>query len=350
MPRLPALDGLRGVAVLLVFVYHVGITGWPGLSLPLTDGRLLIGGGFVGVQLFFALSGYLITSILLAELERAEQLNLGRFYLRRVRRLYPALLAVCVALVVISLATGELAPATALSEAARALTYTSNVWELPVWLKHTWSLSVEEQFYVVWPLLAWGVFRLGGRKLVGWFALALAGGVMVCRHTQDLSLHANYFVLRWDAPLAGCAVAAFGFAPRRALVWAVPVLVAHSLTMPMVYDAWPYTLTAIASAVVVAGATNFRALESSVLRHFGTISYGLYCWHGLLMHLALPWWAWAWLSLLVAEMSWRYVESPFISRARPGEADPSASPAPGSPPPSRELSSVGSSRAPAASS
>ena len=145
------LDGLRAVAVLAVVLYHLNV-GWAS-------------GGLLGVGVFFVLSGYLITDLLLAEREREGAIALGRFWLRRARRLLPAL---WVMLVVVTLWIAFLVPsqvAGVRGDLVAALLYFSNWWYAfqhvsyfasfgaPSPLGHLWSLAVEEQFYLVWPLL-----------------------------------------------------------------------------------------------------------------------------------------------------------------------------------------------------
>src|SRR3954469_21292126 len=148
---LPGLDGLRAVAVLAVVAYHQDLAWAPG--------------GFLGVDIFFVLSGYLITGILRAEWDRRGRLDLHRFWIRRARRLLPALavlvVAICAAATVLD--RGQLHGLRA--DVAAAASYTSNWWQLaadhsyfarfspPSLLQHLWSLAVEEQFYLVWPLL-----------------------------------------------------------------------------------------------------------------------------------------------------------------------------------------------------
>jgi peptidoglycan/LPS O-acetylase OafA/YrhL len=151
--RLPALDGLRAVAVLAVLGYHAGLSWLPG--------------GLLGVDAFFVLSGYLITSLLLAEWQRTGRIDLRRFWVRRARRLLPALLLVVLAVAVTG---GWLVGATGTAglrwDALAALGYVAN-WRfalsgqgyfdhftVPSPLLHLWSLGVEEQFYLIWPLLA----------------------------------------------------------------------------------------------------------------------------------------------------------------------------------------------------
>ena len=162
LPYLPGLDGLRALAVVAVLLYHAGLSWIPG--------------GFLGVEVFFVLSGYLITSLLLAEWRAEGSVDLKAFWLGRARRLLPALYL----LVVVTLAyailflPGEVAGLR--SDALAAFGYATN-WYLvfnhesyfeavgrPSLLKHLWSLAVEEQFYLFWPVLFWLGISLGATR------------------------------------------------------------------------------------------------------------------------------------------------------------------------------------------
>src|SRR5215470_7724441 len=172
-PRLayrPGLDGLRALAVIGVFVYHSRIDWLPG--------------GFLGVDLFFVLSGYLITSLLLVEWEARNRIDLRRFWLRRARRLLPALVVVVLGALVLSaiFARGDLAHTR--SDTVSSLLYYTN-WHLilanhsyfvlhgnPSLLQHLWSLAVEEQFYLIWPLLLVPGLVLLGRKRLPMLVIA----------------------------------------------------------------------------------------------------------------------------------------------------------------------------------
>ncbi|MGH9263635.1 MAG: acyltransferase family protein [Acidimicrobiales bacterium] len=173
LPHLPALDGLRALAVAAVFAYHADVR-WAR-------------GGFLGVDVFFVISGFLITAVLLSEWRRDEWLDVVHFWKRRALRLLPALLLL---LIVVRLVVPFLAPDQAgrlRGDVRAALAYVSN-WRLifehqsyfeaagrPPLLQHLWSLAVEEQFYLVWPLVLWaglGVRRKARRLF--WFIVAAA--------------------------------------------------------------------------------------------------------------------------------------------------------------------------------
>jgi peptidoglycan/LPS O-acetylase OafA/YrhL len=138
MRRIDSLDGLRALAVLLVFVGHVDQRGLPG--------------GYVGVEVFFVISGYLITALLLHEQRRTGAISLRHFYVRRMLRLWPALLLFVVVVAPISALDHIGEPA---ADGTAALLYLTDFWanasEHFSLLLHTWSLAVEEQFYLVWP-------------------------------------------------------------------------------------------------------------------------------------------------------------------------------------------------------
>jgi peptidoglycan/LPS O-acetylase OafA/YrhL len=268
----PSLDGLRGIAVLTVIAGHAGT--------PFLDGRA----GFVGVALFFALSGFLITALLLDEWAETGRIRLIAFVGRRVRRLAPALivfLAVC-------LVTGV---ATASTVAPVAL-YVGNcayIGGLQLGaLAHTWSLSVEEQFYVLWPgLLA--VALAVGRLRAAWSvaAIAVIGSLVASLALIAAGAPADRAWFGSDgwaaAILLGAIVAITAHRTGRipALGWvaggATIVLVALTMVPGTVLIV---PLAAMAAAPVVAWvAAHPAVLTWRWLRFTGRISYGMYLWH-----------------------------------------------------------------------
>ena len=151
--RVTALDGLRGIAVLAVLVFHA----WP----------TFLRGGFVGVDMFFVLSGFLITTGLVRGVDAGRGVALGTFWMKRVRRLIPAMLMALVGTTALAWLAVDEFPAGLGRQWFGALTYTSN-WVMileggdyfnrasPPLFEHLWSLAIEEQFYILWPLLLWG--------------------------------------------------------------------------------------------------------------------------------------------------------------------------------------------------
>ncbi|HEX9258687.1 MAG TPA: acyltransferase, partial [Acidimicrobiales bacterium] len=172
---LPGLDGLRAISVAAVLLYHADLAWIPG--------------GFLGVEVFFVISGYLITLLMLNERERTGMIDLRNFWLRRARRLLPALytLLALVALYSVVFLRDELARLR--EDILAAFFYVTN-WYLivsessyfdrlgrPSLLRHLWSLAVEEQFYLLWPIAMWVMLRLFGSRLKP-MAITIASGVM----------------------------------------------------------------------------------------------------------------------------------------------------------------------------
>ncbi len=191
----PGLDGLRGVAVLAVLAFHAGL-GWAT-------------GGLLGVDVFFVLSGFLVTSLLLAEHSGSGTIGLARFWGRRARRLLPALfvllLGVCAYAIWVG---GGIPPSQLRGDALSTLAYFAN-WHFiatgqnyfvrfgaPSPLLHTWSLAVEEQFYLVWPVVALVVLRRFGRRGIGWaagFLGAASAAACAALYLAGASVNRLYF-------------------------------------------------------------------------------------------------------------------------------------------------------------
>jgi peptidoglycan/LPS O-acetylase OafA/YrhL len=293
-----ALDGLRGLAVTAVVVNHLRPNALPG--------------GWLGVDVFFVLSGYLITSLLLAEHAETGRIELRRFYSRRARRLLPAVFLLLVVLAVVArLAPGAAGFANLKGDGFAALGYVAN-WHLvltrasyfgafaPSPLRHLWSLSVEEQFYLVWPLVLVVVLRRRGPRAVGLVALGLAlasATAMAVAYGNGSNISRVYFGTDTHAHgvLIGCVLAVMAPARRRwplprigALVALVGVgfaCAALSGTGATAYRggvAGAGVLTAVVIAGVVAPGRRGPVgwlLELRPLRTLGRISYGVYLWH-----------------------------------------------------------------------
>ena len=292
----PALDGLRAFAVACVIGAHY--YGQPR-------------GGFLGVDLFFVLSGFLITTLLLEEHERFGGISLGRFYARRALRLWPALytlLIVLLGVIALGTLTGHHAgPPTGvgLKEVVYGATYTTNfglVWDrLPAPdLQPLWSLAVEEQFYLVWPLLL--VACLARRRLVRLMPALVMSAIAVIVITRVLLAprHPGFLdagsVTRFDSILVGC-LASFAFRSKYAaqlvrivstpLVWigALGVMCALVATAnaTAVYDGRT-TLFCVAAAILLLSVLDSsrppgRLLALAPFVFIGRISYALYLWH-----------------------------------------------------------------------
>ena len=176
VPYLPGLDGMRAIAVAVVMVYHANSAWLPG--------------GFLGVEVFFVISGYLITLLLIGEHERSGSVSLSNFYMRRARRLLPALFTLLILVTLYTTLFRRDALGQLRGDVIAALTYTTNWYQIWVGqgytatgdfapLRHLWSLAVEEQFYLLWPLVMVGLIRLGRRRLPDisrYLFLAASGG------------------------------------------------------------------------------------------------------------------------------------------------------------------------------
>jgi peptidoglycan/LPS O-acetylase OafA/YrhL len=333
----PDIDGLRAVAVLAVVVHHVS--------------ESLMPGGFVGVDVFFVISGYLITTILLREMA-AGQFTFRSFYERRARRIFPALFAVLAAALVASyfifLPTDLVATARA---ALGTLAFASNI---VFWrsrenyfdetdsklnpLLHTWSLAVEEQFYLLFPIFLLIGFRYFRKWLFGALAAGAVVSLVIAAVMVRVNVSAVFFLLPFRAwELAAGALLAFGVVPparnrawREALagLGLAAIFVSGVLYRPTTLFPGLAALAPVvgAAAIIHAGAggstLTARLLTWRPVVYVGLISYSLYLWHwplivfvtylngmeppgpGLMIALVVS-------SLLLASASYHWIERPF---------------------------------------
>jgi peptidoglycan/LPS O-acetylase OafA/YrhL len=357
---IPALDGIRAVAVVLVLAEHGGL---PGIS-----------GGFLGVDVFFVLSGFLITSLLLDELGRRGRIALGDFWIRRARRLLPALIVMVLAVVAARSLFPPEAITTLRDDAVAAFFWVAN-WAFvaqqtdyfsqgspPSPLQHTWSLGVEEQYYLFWPLLVIAVAAVfGARARWAVFALATAGAVgsavAALLMASEAGVNRVYFGTdtRVQALMVGAAAAALLVRDWSALTaggtlirtrwrrWVAATLSVVGLAMLAALAHYAtgsaaefrlglLTVVAVAAVLVVApvaldqGSPVARALAWRPLLWLGAISYGVYLWHWPIF-LALNGERTGWtgsplfvlrcaVTVAVAAASWWLLEQP-IRRWRP---------------------------------
>lgn len=350
------LDGLRAVSVIAVILYHAGFS-W-------------MHGGFLGVEVFFVVSGYLITTLLIEEHERAGRVDLRAFWARRIRRLFPALALVLVAVTLWALFAGSPEQASQVKrDLPWAVGYLANWGQIaggvpyfdsvdPPLLRHLWSLAVEEQWYVVWPLVFVVIARWSSQRMrIGVLAGAalVAYGIAWWVHRGvpapmdgvlglfDGADRTNFAYLstvtRASGLLVGAAAAYWwrpwrsaGAAARRARPLdlacgvAVGVLVAAfigaELTAGHMYP-WVLALTAVASLVAIAVVVHPDAagarwvFGAGWLVAIGQRSYGLYLWHWPIFVIAGAtdgdWGRFLLASLVtvvIAEASYRFVETP----------------------------------------
>ncbi len=342
--QIPGLDGLRAIAVLLVLLVHGMQT--PGF--PTSDWvRQLVRQGHIGVDIFFVISGFLITTLLARELERKGRINLKRFYVRRTLRIAPVY---CAYLAVAALCqyAGEFSVPS--EHWICALTYTTNFIYPPSWeLGHTWSLSVEEHFYLVWPIVLFVAGLTGGwRMAVGcvlgcWILRCSITFVMphVMSHSDTWfysNLAENCTLTRMDTISMGCLLAL----ASRSDYWRswlnyltpTPMMIVYLLTIGVALQMGRftkfhlvvyYTLTGVCIALLIWGAIRDvgligRVLRNPVLVAIGVGSYSIYLWQQLLLHPRQPGWIHAFpqnvfLALGVACVSYWLIERP-LSRLK----------------------------------
>jgi len=305
LARVPGLDGLRAVAVLGVLAFHFGVRG--------------IVGGYLGVDAFFVLSGYLITALLLDEWRRTGAIGLSGFWARRARRLLPALLLLLV--VVIAYAAffaGDATLGGLRKDVLSTLAYVAN-WRFigshvsyfdqfnaPSPVQHLWSLAVEEQFYVVWPIVALVILRwMRSVQVLRWVAVAgTAGSVFLMSRLYHPGTDPSrvYFGTDTKAQVILVGVILATLAPSQA--WSSSSarrwLLIGSASVGLLVIAWTWThvdgqssflyrggtlvhavavATLIASSVALPASGVSRLLSQKPLAYVGRISYGVYLWH-----------------------------------------------------------------------
>lgn len=343
MGHLPVLDGLRGVAIATVFMVH--------LYAPLFPG------GSTGVTLFFVLSGFLITKLALEEADRTGGLSLSQFYIRRLFRIFPPLFVLLAFLLVASFTFMNDVGEPLRREITLAAGSMGNLWPVLYGfeprgaLGHTWSLGIEEQFYLVWPLVLCLVpmaFR-ATRRFAAWFAgVALAslliGRVLVAGvldYPHWLSIPFLYF----EGLALGCLLAAMLHTddagrwriPQWLFALAFAILTFDFLAADLylardTYDIRDVVLSlcfAVVLAELVTNPTNVfaRPLRSAPMRWLGGLSYSLYLWHAVIFTIIseerLPDAPWlvihvskVVLSFAVAWLSYRFIERPAIELGR----------------------------------
>ena len=338
-PRAPYradIDGLRAVAVLLVLFFHAGFNALPG--------------GFIGVDVFFVISGYLITLLIDADLQQG-QFSFKRFYQRRIKRLMPALFTVM--LTTTALACWVLIPSD-LAAFGKSLVFTAlsvsnlyfwrenggyfggNAQEVP--LLHTWSLSVEEQFYLIWPLYLLLAYRWLNRPV--FWLITLSGALLSLALSQwviSVTFDAAYYLLptRMFELMSGAMLALVSARLPRLPVWLTQVASVLGLGLIlgsalMLEEGGPFpgwhALPACLGTVLLIGSGHHRLvgvnrwLAYRPVVGIGLISYSLYLWHWpiivLYRHLGYPLTPVAGLgcialALVLAYLSWKYIEVPF---------------------------------------
>jgi len=332
----PDIEGLRAVAVIAVLLFHTGVPGFRG--------------GFIGVDVFYVISGFLITGLLRRELLRTGSIDLVRFYSRRARRLLPAALVVIAVTVAVSalvlsrirfaeVATDGAAAALYVANyrfALEGLDYLTDTTISP--LLHYWSLAVEEQFYLFWPVLILLSAKLLTMRRIGWViaGIGIASFVLSVALTHVAAPLAFYSLptRAWELALGALLAVAPEPLSRRVPQWAYraagwvglglivvsAVMVDPELGYPDLVAAVPTLGAALVIGAGVVGGGAARWLDTPIPRWLGRISYSLYLWHwpililipiaigmdGLAVRIPL-----ALAAVAVAHLSTRWIEQPF---------------------------------------
>lgn len=348
---IPAIDGLRALAVIAVMFYHLGFSWIPG--------------GFLGVDLFFVISGYVITRMLLDSIAQSGGLDLRGFYLARLRRLLPALLFMLTTTII---AVGIWAPDTIkrlLVDTPFALTGTINWWLVaneqdyfesigrPPLLQHTWSLAVEAQFYLIWPLILYFILKKFGRKHIPVAALFIAAASGIALLLVSFSIDAanaskvSHVYFGTDTHSIGLflgAALAVSWIPQNfrvelsrkgqnfidgigvfGFIGILATFLFIDASNPAMYKI-AFPLAGIFGAAIIASivhpASRFApVLQNKVLLWIGERSYAIYLWHWVIFQVTRPTvdlagqvWALYSLRILIvfalADISLRYVELP----------------------------------------
>lgn len=348
---LPGLEGVRAFAVLAVILYHLDIPG-------------VFASGFLGVDIFFTVSGFLITAQLIRQFQTHGTIAIGTFYIKRARRLFPAVLALLIFCILITEWLVQDAAWRTRSDLLPALFYFSNWWQIfseqsyfemagrPALLQHLWSLAIEEQFYIVWPLLLLLVMRYLGLRVLAVTALSLAllSSVWMLylslrhgfpqsqdpsriylgtdTHTMGLFLGASLATLwnPWRASTASATALAMtdllGLVCISALLWAMLFVTEYD---PALYQGGFFWVCLFSTGLLFAAARRegvlSRWLSLRPLAWMGQRSYGLYLWHWPVFALLRPEfelpdqpWIQAAIRLtltaILAELSYRFIENP----------------------------------------
>jgi len=298
MGRIPALDGLRAVAIAMVVVYHIDKT--------------LVPAGHWGVTLFFVLSGYVITGSLCAEVARTGRIDFGSFYRKRVLRLLPALVAVCLAMVVVGTDWSRVIPSLGLyANYARIKGVHLDR------LTHTWFISVIAHFYLLWPLVVRALPARHRTRIIGGLALAAIAWRAVAIGLMSPGWVYNATDTNAAALLVGCYLAVARPTPWRFANWSIPVMLALAL-VPVFGDTggavlWGgFAALGLAALAVQYATTGPAWLENQVLLRLAELSYGLYLWHYVFIRSDIPLWSALILTAAATIASWHLVERPVL--------------------------------------
>jgi len=332
----PDVDGLRAIAVISVVLFHIS--------------KGLVPGGFAGVDIFFVISGYLITLLIYSQMQSGK-FSLKDFYKRRINRIAPALFALIASVLVVGLIIFSPADLTRLVKsglyASGGLSniffwrhygsyFSFGVDEAP--LLHTWSLGVEEQFYIIWPLGLWALTRIKSTYRFILIGIAMFATIAISALGVRMATSASYYLLptrAFELLIGGALALFFSHSPRPLkrkesnmlsvlggiLLMGSLALLNDKVAFPGINAVYP----CIGTAMLIAAGTNrnswaARTLSCKPLVFFGLISYSLYLWHWPLIAFAnyldfpirgLSAAAFFALSVFLGWLSWQFVEKPF---------------------------------------
>ncbi len=352
LPLMAGIDGVRALAVIAVVLYHLEVSWLPA--------------GFLGVDVFFVVSGLLITSLLVADIRSRGRFDVRRFWVRRARRLLPALVLLLVGVVTYTAVAMPDELRAMRGDVAAAFGYVTN-WALiydnasyfesmarPPLLRHLWSLAVEEQFYVLWPLVVAGGWALLRRRMLSLVWLGALGSVVLMAALYDPLTDPSRVYFGTDTRAVGLLIGAglaFVTDPVRLVrplagrgrflaevaAWGGLAGLAAWMALGSEYEMAMYRggflVVSLASAALVVGAaaptTAARLLSTPVLRWIGQRSYGIYLWHWPVLmvtrpqlDLSLTGWRLDVLrvaiTVAIAAVSYRLVERPIIDRGLAG--------------------------------
>ena len=344
---IPSLDGLRTVAIAIVVLSHTR-TLLPPVIANSGIFRYVIGGGLHGVQVFFVISGYLITTLLLREFERTGEMSLRRFYARRVLRIFPAFY---IYLAAVALLWGIGVQKQDTSTFVSAATYTIIYHPRPQgwFVQHAWSLSIEEQFYLLWPavLLLAHRRRVAARVAIVLLALMPIVRMLVLSFSEQRAADHNRVIVNSsaiDMLMVGCLLALLSsnirwrrWCKRWISSWSAAGLLVLGMVLVPYADAklvdGPLARLCVAlgfsvTAISIGAAIEYlvrtpssvpgRILNVGAMRHLGTISYSIYLWQQLFseepIHFGVLTYG---LILIAAELTFWLVERPVMRiRAR----------------------------------
>jgi peptidoglycan/LPS O-acetylase OafA/YrhL len=333
--KIPQIQALRALAATLVVIYHAH----------------LIPGGYIGVDIFYVISGYLITGLLLRELEKTGKLDLKAFYIRRIKRLLPTSFSI---LSITAIVAWNLYPPNMRSELAKDIAaagiYISNYlfafWQMdyqnlssiPPVVIHYWSLAVEEQFYLFWPFIIYALYRRGGRRIVGFGIVSITAlsFLFSLYQTSVKPIWAFYSLptRAWELGIGALLL----YIPQRFrwsqnYIWiSLALIIYGSLVFE---DSTPFPGTAalvpvLATAIAIAAVNSWPKILNSMGSHrtvqwLGEISYPLYLWHWPLLVIPVVYFGRGLhmyeraiciiATLLLADLTHRYIEEPLRHRS-----------------------------------